>query len=105
MSQRFVQPAVVVIVLPFLRFLPDLIERPKDVSVEEFASKAAIQALDIRDLGWLPWLDKSQSGFSVFAPRVGTLADELRAIVDADHRRKASAFFQLLENADDAAGR
>jgi len=37
-------PAVVVIILPLLRFLPDLIQRPEDVGVKEFAAKAAIQA-------------------------------------------------------------
>jgi len=97
-----VGPGVVVIVLPLLRFLPHLIERPEDVCVEEFTPEAAVQAFYIGVLRGFTGLDKRQRNLSVFAPGIKSVADELRAVVHPDHRGKAAAFFELLQDANDA---
>jgi hypothetical protein len=46
-------------------------------------------------VGWRCIITESQRDLSVFAPRIKAPADELRAVVDADHRRKAAVFFDL----------
>ena len=88
--------------LPLLRFFPDLIESPEDVGVEEFTPDAAVQSFDVRVLGRLARLDEGQGDLAVFAPRIEAAADELRAVVDPQHGRKAAPFFELLEHPDDA---
>jgi len=103
-TERCVRPAVVVVVLPFLRFLTDLIERPEDIGIEEFTPEAAVQAFDTGVLRGFTGLDKRQHDLSVFAPRIEALADELRAVVYPDHGGKTAAFFELLQHADDALG-
>jgi hypothetical protein len=93
-------PAVVVIVRPFLCFLPVRIERPEDVGIEEFTSEAAVHVLDIRVLGGLLRLNEGKRDPAVFAPRVEAPADKLRAVIHVDHGGKAAAFFKLIRPAE-----
>jgi len=98
-------PAVVVVALLLLCFLSDPVERLEDVGIEEFAPQAAVEALDICILCRFAGLDKGQRDFAVFTPGVKALADELWAVVHADHGRKTAAFLQLLRGPDYSAGR
>lgn len=93
---------MVVVVLPFLRFLPHFIERSEDVRIQEFTPETAVQALDVCVLRRFAGLigrciiTLGERDLSVFAPRVEALADKLRAVIHSDHGRKTVTLLELL---------
>lgn len=78
---------MVVIVLPFERFLADLAERFTDIGVQEFAPDAAIEAFNVGVLRGLAGLNAGQCDLALFAPGLQLMADELRTVIDTDHTR------------------
>jgi hypothetical protein len=75
------------------RFLSDLTQGSKHVSIEQFSWDAAVTSLDISILHRLTRLDEYQSDFVLFAPGFKFLADKFRSIIHPDHLGQTSKFF------------
>ena len=96
---------MVVVVHPLGGAGTNVIQGKEDVGVEEFAAQAAVEAFDEGILRGLSGLDEGEGDVILPAEELELVGDELRPVVQADHRRQTTSLFELLEHSDHTQGR
>jgi len=96
---------LVVVEHPPVRRLAYIVEAGKQVLVQDFLAKGPVEAFDVGILVGLARLDVPDRHAVELGPLHQSFAEELRAIVGAQHLRQAVVALELLEDTDQARGR
>ena len=79
-----------------------MLDRFERMHIQPFMSHRTIEALDVRVLRWLSWLNIEHRYLILDAPVNHCLANEFRAIVAAYCERFSAPFNDAIQAADDS---
>jgi hypothetical protein len=94
----------VVVKHPFIHELAHMGQRAKQVGVEQFAAKRAVEAFDIGILSQLAGLNLVQDNAMLLKPLAQTGTDKFGSVVRAQLRGAAMALDQACEHLHHAGG-
>src|SRR5260221_3676763 len=102
-ADRTVWTHLVVVSTPSLAFCARLVERKEPIRVQTFGSELAVERFDEGVVGRFSWPAEVERHALHVGPEIELLADELRAIVDADCLWISELFCTTFERVHDVA--